>query len=258
MKSLLIAGGGKFGKKAIDYSKKLRYKTILIDKDPNCYASKQIQNKYESLDNLIKDFKELNQEKILFFNEDISIIYELIKNFHFEYIIPVIPIHLTSLIVKLCLNSLGLNIEPESKRINNPINKIETDLLLNYNKDTGLIYLSYAKIDEICPNDCPGPPNYCPTFKREKPITITNYVKKFFQTQKMIEISKRKKFANFLLESYQLMAGLGGLKGNELKEVVGKIQENKDSFISHKYEIRVATTCNCHGVISVLKSKLIQ
>ncbi|TFF93761.1 MAG: hypothetical protein EU543_02870 [Promethearchaeota archaeon] len=258
MKSLLIAGGGKFGKKAIDYAKKLKYRTILIDRDPNCYASNQIQKKYESLDNLTKDFKEFNEEKILFLNEDISIIYELIKNFHFEYIIPVVPIHLTSLIVKLCLNSLGVNLEPVSKRINYYIDKIEPELLLNYNKDAGLIYLSYAKIDEICPDDCPGPPNYCPNFKREKPITITNYVKKFFETQKMIEISKKKKFANFLLESYQLMAGLGGLKGNELKEVVEKIQKNKNSFISNKYEIRVATTCNCHGIISFLKSKLIQ
>ena len=51
-------------------------------------------------------------------------------------------------------------------------------------------------------------------------------------------------------ESYQLMPGLGGLKGNDIRDILKVLRDNMD-FLSHqKFDMVIATTCNCHGVIN--------
>lgn len=253
--NLLIAGGGKFGKRAINFAKKLNYNTILIDKDPNCYASSLISKKYNDLDSLLRDFHNENSTEIIFLNEDIGIIYDLLLNIKFEYIIPVVPIHLTALIIKLCFNSFNCSLTPNSSIIESYKKRIKPELYLHDNMESGVVYLSYAKKDEICPEDCPGPPNFCPTFEREKPITVINYVKELFNVKNNITISINENTAKFLIESYQLMAGLGGVKGNDIYELITSIQEKEEYFQSKLFDIVVATSCNCHGVISFFENK---
>lgn len=256
MKNLLIAGGGKFGKKAIEYANKLNYKTILIDKDPNCYASNLINKKYVDLMDLLRDFENFPAGEMIFFNADISTIYEILLNIEFDYIIPVIPIHLTALIVQLCFNSFKIKLEPNSNLVEIYEDIIKKELFLNSIEDSGLIYLSYAKQDEVCPDDCLGPPDDCPNFNRKKPITITRYLIKIFETSKTINISEKRKAGYFLIKSYQLIPGLGGMKGSEICKIISKIIKNRELFKKYGYNIIVSTSCNCHGVITFLKNKI--
>jgi len=253
MKKLLIAGGGKFGKKAIKYAKKLNYKTILIDKDPNCYASNLINKKYVNLMDLLRDFEDIPAGEMIFFNADISTIYEILLNIEFDYIIPVVPIHLTATIVQLCFNSFKIKLEANSKLVKIYKNIIKKELFLNSIEDSGLIYLSYAKQDEVCPDDCSGPLDYCPNFKRKKPITITEYLIELFETSKTINISEKRKVGYFLIKSYQLISGLGGMKGSDIDKIISKIIKNRELFKKFGCNIIVSTSCNCHGVITFLK-----
>ncbi|TXT60211.1 MAG: hypothetical protein BAJALOKI3v1_940012 [Promethearchaeota archaeon] len=252
--NLLIAGGGKFGKKAIEYAKKLNYRAILIDKNPNCFASTHTQTTFNNVDTLIKNFDNYNSGDMIFLNDNISSINKLLLNIQFEFIIPVVPIHLTAVIIKNYFNSFEIEMDLNFKSLEEITDKIDPKLLLDSIQDSATIYLSYAKRDEICPDNCSGPPNYCPNFDREKPITITNYLAEFFNVPEQIRLSKGKKRVFFLIKSYQLKAGLGGLKGEDISEVFKMIHDNSAYFKQDKYDIIISTSCNCHGVISFMKN----
>ncbi|MHA1488490.1 MAG: hypothetical protein ACTSRI_02410 [Promethearchaeota archaeon] len=256
MKRLIIAGGGKFGKNAVNFAKKNDYKTILIDNNPKCFASKHMNNKFESLKDLNLKIEEIKPGEIYFLIQDISIAYELITKFNPEYVIPVVPIHLIAMIIKTFLLANSINLNPNVNLTRNFIKKANKDLLLSYNVEEGVAYLSYAKYDEICPENCPGPPNYCPNFKRVKPITITEYFKKFYNVSSVIKIGIDKpcKIIN-INESYQLMPGLGGLRGKDIKNILGKLKNNLNLFLNQKCSFITATACNCHGVINFYKIK---
>ncbi len=127
-----------------------------------------------------------------------------------------------------------------------------------------MLFFSYAKEGEICPDGCPGPRDRCPTFGRKKPETITEY------TGKLVD-----KFPGWVFESHQMKPGIGGLKGEELKqnlleimEFVKKVQENKNGDKDrdksrteddggNKAEkigeraFFISTTCTCHGVLNL-------
>ncbi|MHA1527324.1 MAG: hypothetical protein ACTSQD_09845 [Promethearchaeota archaeon] len=50
------------------------------------------------------------------------------------------------------------------------------------------------------------------------------------------------------------MPGLGGLKGNDIRDILKVLRDNMD-FLSHqKFDMVIATTCNCHGVINFYKN----
>ncbi|MFX1453659.1 MAG: hypothetical protein ACFFCM_22705, partial [Promethearchaeota archaeon] len=74
MNSLIIAGGGKFGKKALDYAIEKSYKTILIDNNPHCFCSSYATQKFTNLNNFNKKIESIKQGQIFFLNYDISIL----------------------------------------------------------------------------------------------------------------------------------------------------------------------------------------
>jgi hypothetical protein len=251
---LLIAGGGKFGKKAIKFAKKNKYSAIIIDNNPNCLASKEIPQRFEDLAELIEYSNQHQKDEILFLESDISIINKILNEFKFSWFIPVVPIHLTALIVKNFMISNNIQLLSDNITCKVYSRKIKPDLLLTSPIQEGIVYLSYAKEDEVCPEDCPGPPNYCPTFKRVKPITITDYLKKIFEISGNFNLLKHKKKLIIIVHSYQLMPGLGGLKGLDIYSIYNLLKENLNYLKKSQLDLIVATSCNCHGVINFYKS----
>ena len=147
-----------------------------------------------------------------------------------------------------------MNLISDSKYTFNFIEEANSDLILSYNLDQGLVYLSYCKIDEICPDNCVGPENYCPNFKREKPITITKYFQNYYQLTNHFRFLEDKSLTVIIVgESYQLMGGLGGLKGEEIYNSLKKLEKLLDTSTNRNYKLIIATTCNCHGVINFYK-----
>ena len=252
-KFLLIIGGGKFGKKALDYAKKHKYTTFLIDIQPDCYCA-------QHADLLLDDIVELNIQDLIpgcsyFLNEDIEIIYNLISLLNPEYIIPVVPIHLMASLINSLLNEKSITLNPSNRLAESLILNGNQELILSHNATQGIVYLSHAKIDEICPDNCIGPLDYCPNFNRVKEITITQYLKDFYDSNEIIKIEKNTiNNVTIIIESKQLQAGLGGLKGREVKITLKELKRHLSLLSNQKCNIIIATTCNCHGVVTFYKN----
>ena len=94
MNYLIVAGGGKFGKKAIEFAKKKNYKTILIDKNPHCFCASYATQTFKNLNDFNLGIEKIKPGQFFFFNYDISILLDIVLKNNPEFIIPAIPIHL--------------------------------------------------------------------------------------------------------------------------------------------------------------------
>ena len=254
--TILIVGGGKFGIKAIEYSRENNETAIIIDKNPQCQAIKFVDKEFKNFDNFKRAIGDLNKYRTCFIQQNVEIINELFPLIKISHVIPVIPIHLMVYIITTFFSNYSINFIPEKEGFNKFVRMNNRDLILSSNIEKGIIYLSHAKQDEICPDDCFGPPNYCPHFKREKKITITHYLREFFDMDDYLKIEEDDELMiNIILESYQLKAGLGGLLASEVINILAILKE-KISIISQKTcKLIIGTTCNCHGVLNFLEKK---
>ncbi len=195
-----------------------------------------------------------------------------------EYVIPAVPCHAVSYmlpyLLKLPLESwehgspeeilsenqsksrpvTELFIRPEDKRLMAFFNKLAAsfpeDVIAGSYPDYGMLFFSYAREGEICPDGCPGPRDRCPTFGRKKPETVTEYAERLLRN-----------LPGWVFESHQMKPGIGGLKGTELRQNLLEILEFLRKFKDYRNEERfenlenrtffVATTCTCHGVLNL-------
>ena len=250
----LIYGGGKFGFNAIQKLKSKQKPILLVDQDPNCFiaqkyflAAASIKDVKKYLQNFIPDKNEDSKEIdiITFLVGDISTIADLIQNYPPYILIPSAPIHvmkdlgiyyLHSQISPLTIQS----IEPTIDLSNKP------DEMQYFSFNNSEKYLSYAGWDEICPDLCSAPESYCPFHKKNKPITVYEFLK------------------NNILDAYhlcfnseQLGAGLGGILGSEIKSFFLKLTQHVNKRIKNSpINVYISTSCNCHGVISKIEIKI--
>jgi len=127
---------------------------------------------------------------------------------------------------------------------------IPEDVIAGSYPEYGMLFFSYAREGEICPDGCPGPRDRCPTFGRNKPKTITEHAGELNNT-----------IPGWVFESHQMKPGIGGLKGVEFKrnileimEFVSTLQEERSLKKPEKPGERaffIATTCTCHGVLNL-------
>ncbi len=202
-----------------------------------------------------------------------------------EYIIPAVPCHAVAYMLADFLKFLDKelstdNFQEEKSPVKELFIRTEDSQLRSFFEDIaaafpedviagrypeqGMLFFSYAREGEICPDGCPGPRDHCPTFERKKPETITEY------TGKLVD-----KLPGWVFESYQMKPGIGGLKGEELKQnlleitkFVKKVKEtndgdkdkdksrNEDDGGNKAEKIKeraffIATTCTCHGVLNL-------
>jgi|GEM_PF-382684 len=232
------------------------------------------ENEREDKENKVEN----NEAEAYFYKMDLDNIPFLLSLGIPEYIIPAVPCHavayLLSDLLKLPLkpekeenteeilekSQMGdspvteLFIQPEDERLMSFFEKLAAsfpeDVIAGRYPEYGMLFLSYAREGEICPDGCPGPRDRCPTFGRKKPETITGYARKLLQH-----------LPGWVFESYQMKPGIGGLKGNEFKqnlleilEFLRFIEENRSEKRFENLESRtffVATTCTCHGVLNM-------
>lgn len=188
-----------------------------------------------------------------------------------EYIISAVPCHAVAFMLanlmefpdpeastkKIRRNSppvCELSIRPEDSTLMYFFKNIEAsfpeDIIAGSYPEQGMLFFSYAREGEICPDGCPGPREACPTFGRKKPKTITEYTRELRHT-----------ISGWVFESHQMKPGIGGLKGLELKknmleilEFIKRLQESKSEKKFERIENRIffiATTCTCHGVLNL-------
>lgn len=221
---------------------------------------------------------ENNEVEAYFYRMDLDSIHFLLSLGIPEYIIPAVPCHavayMLSDLLKFPQNSgkdentkevleksqkenspvTELFIRPEDERLMSFFEKLAVsfpyDVIAGRYPEYGMLFLSYAREGEICPDGCPGPRDRCPTFGRKKPETITEYTGKLLR-----------KLPGWVFESYQMKPGIGGFKGSEFKQNLLEILEFLKTFKENSSRNRfesledraffVATTCTCHGVLNL-------
>ncbi|MHA1338471.1 MAG: hypothetical protein ACTSRZ_00780 [Promethearchaeota archaeon] len=220
------------------------------------------------------EFK-LKNRIIFYFEQNINQLHEIIIK-HIqgipEFIVPAIPQHIFAVfvvnLIKEYLNNIKISNDLDGTNLASKI--LSKDVLLKSIPEEGTILLSYAKKNEICPENCFGPEFYCPVFKRKKPQTITEIA--FNLKSHPLIVSNG--ISGFILESHQLKGGLGSIDGYEIKQnllemlkiildldrgiintstklqktpIKSHIESKKPKIIMKK--MFLATTCNCHGVL---------
>jgi hypothetical protein len=260
----LVLGGGKIGSDFARYAKEKAFPFVVIidvDESANATDSSATVDRKELFD-LIKDFhkSKANSGNIYFHCMDVRKVPEILEAGIPEFIIPAVPTHA---VVNMAIDMLGsvssgnlisaVQIDENDEKMTAYFNEIlsflpENIVVFSSPKD-GAIMLSYAKMGEICPDNCMGPAEYCYNFKMEKPETITAYARKLLPSYK-----------GWVFESCQMKPGIGGIKGVDFKEYmlslmehVKSVSQNKDSCSIEDRIFFIATTCNCHGIMNLLE-----
>ncbi len=239
-KYYLILGAGKFGEVALSFVQSQEFPLILIiDKELTPTV-----DHFPKISNFANLLEMHSQKGTYFYQSDIDVISDSFHHGFPEYFIPAVPIHAVAHILNQIFQTLGLKVETtiHNEDWEKLLNTIPNDVLLSHNMENGLVLLSWAKEDEICPSNCPSPLDYCSPHDRKKPYTIT-------------EIAKNAKIdgiKNYIIESHQVNPGLGLIHGQELKSMILKCLRTiqKNIKINQKSCFMIATTCNCHGVIN--------
>ena len=251
--TILIVGGGKFGIKAIEYARECNQAAIVIDNNSHCQAINHVNRQFNNFNDFKRVIGELNKDEIWFIKQNVEEINDLLPLIDFSYIIPVIPIHLMVSIITTFFNIHSIDFIPERDYFDGFIRMSDKSLILSTNLEKGVIYLSYAKQNELCPDNCIGPPNFCPHFKREKKITITRYLRNYFKMNDYLEINENDEILiTVMLESYQLKPGLGGLLASEVIHILTILNEKLLVISQKPCKLIIGTTCNCHGVINFM------
>lgn len=260
----LVLGGGKIGSDFVSYAKKQSFPfVVIIDIDEAAEASNSsMAVEREKLFSLIKSYKESKgkENNAYFHCMDVRDIPLILEAGIPEYIIPAVPTHaLTNMTIDLLgsvysrplISDISIK-EKDEKQIayfHNIISELPEGIVVFSSPSDAVIMLSYAKMGEICPDNCMGPEKYCYNFNRGKPETITAYVRELLSTHK-----------GWVFESCQMKPGIGGIKGIDFKEHVLSIMEHVKDVNEKKYTCSVeeriffiATTCNCHGIMNLLE-----
>lgn len=260
----LVLGGGKIGSDFARYAKEQSFPfVVIIDIDENADASNSsIVVDRKELFRLIKTYRgsKENENNVYFHCMDVHDVPLILEAGIPQYIIPAVPTHavanmatdmLGSVYSRPLISYLAFeeNDEKQTACFYDVMSKLPEEIVVFNSPADGVIMFSYAKMGEICPDNCMGPEKYCYNFKREKPETITAYVKKLLSSHK-----------GWVFESCQMKPGIGGIKGIDFKEHMLSIMEHVKAVNGKTYMCSVedriffiATTCNCHGIMNFLQ-----
>jgi hypothetical protein len=280
----LVLGGGKIGDSFLRYAKRLRFPLVLvIDSDAHAPASLNsvVLDKREQVVEIIRsvaaadmnacraeegdagtgneDAKGPGDAGIYFYRMDVSDVFSLLVCGIPEFVIPAVPSHAAADVVEASMDlgkgglvrKLSINRDDEvmTAFFQGLVSAFPENVIAGTYPEHSAIFLSYAQPGEICPDNCPGQEDYCRTFSREKPRTITSYATEATLTH-----------PGQVFDSYQMKPGIGGIKGVHLKEnmisamrYVRSIMENPlEHPLLRERSFFIATTCNCHGILTLL------
>jgi hypothetical protein len=207
----LIIGCGHFGNRAAQQllKKKSHPKIIAVDKNREA----------------VKKFSHLPVETIV--DDGLSYLNQFLSGGQtVDYLIPSVPFHLAFEFILLRLRPFGARRAkvPSLSGLPNPeIGK------------TGDLYTSLA--DFLCPEDCPGPAQYCAVTRERRPNPLYKILGNL-----------KGPFKSKVIRSEQLGSGIRGFRPRVLLELLEDIQKRKGK--SHLFLMSTASLC--HGVTSAL------
>jgi len=213
MREFWIIGGGRFGLRAAETigGAGPGGDILIVEKDPR--RCRELEN---------RGFRVVEAEGVAFLKR------RLTKPIQRQWIVAAAPIHVAYEWVRANLSG-RTRIVPVAMPVE------ITGLLPNAVRgDDSQWYASNA--DFICPPDCSESGRICCFTGRERPRSMHAYIRQLHAPSVKI----------LVVRSYQLAAGVGGLRPRDLLRALSQIQSGKSLFL-------LATACKCHAVLNSFK-----
>ncbi|MCX8181884.1 MAG: hypothetical protein N3D12_02070 [Candidatus Methanomethyliaceae archaeon] len=225
----LVLGGGKFGSIALKAMMDKSRRVIVVDKDPNCHASRALRM-------VCSDPSKCGVSARLVVDDAVAYTINIIMGGNVpDIIVPAIPGNSMAMLFSRWLSKLGFLVEPDFEMLKSASVEIPKKIILINNKNAATLVLSYAK-DFICSPWCEEP-EVCPV-TNERILDPVHSI-----LAKMSFCSYNKVFRSKLVDK-----GVGVLDGKEVYSELFGLPKDLE-----KYALCVGTACNCHGIITFLR-----
>lgn len=235
-KLIVIAGGGKFGARAAITSKKLLARTILVDKIPDCKASRLADEKVEGVG--LERVLTVKPGNVTFFVCDaVEFLTNCLEAITPDYIVPAVPGNLTGLVVKRWLEKGGFDVKSDPKAMNRVLENVPKRLLLHLDKNSAVIITSYMPKGKLCKVPCDQPVDLCPTTGRAKIGSMHHILTRAVRNR--VTCSK-------IVYSHKLGPEVGCFGGTEFASFLSHIEQ-----LEIPYSLAIGTSCDCHGILNL-------
>jgi len=235
-KLVFVMGGGRFGKKALTYLKSKGAKVLVVDINPDCMASSEVDVLGVDLSVLVS----LRPGQAAFLVGDaVDLLTSLLETTIPDLIVTAIPSNAVAKIFEVWLAKRGIKLEPYNKIVPKVLENIPRSLVSFVDKNSGVIVVSYMPSNKRCRENCVPPKGICASTGRPKLTSMTKLLK--------FSVFKHTDFSGILC-SKQLTGGIGAINGKELHSILKRLD------VYHRpYTLSLGTACECHGILNLGK-----
>jgi hypothetical protein len=239
-KLVLIAGGGYFGTKAVIIAKDVHSKVVVVDNKIDCRASELVDKIITETDvHKISDMKA--GSAALFVCDAVEFIVRLMMITSPDYIVPAMHGHFAGKLVKKWLECEGLEVKSTSNVVENVLKEFPQRLILQCDKEMGVIITSYMSKGNLCKVPCDQPIDICPATGIAKMGPMHHILA--CATHDKVTLSK-------ILVGHTLWGRKGGevgyFQGSTLMSFLSDTKQLKTP-----YSLAVGTACDCHGILNL-------
>jgi len=235
-KLVFVMGGGKFGKKALRYLKDSGAKVLIVDINPTCKSSLEVDVLGEDLS--VLDSLRPEQAAFLVGNA-VDILVSLLETIIPDLVVTAIPGNVLAKVVEVWLAKRDIKLEPYTKVVPKVLANIPPSLVSSVDELSGVIVVSYMPSNMMCRENCLPPKGVCASTGKPKLGSVDKLLE--FSVFNNTDVSG-------ILYSKQLTGGLGAINGKELHSLLKRL----DDF--HKpYTLCIGTACDCHGILNLIK-----
>lgn len=230
---MVIAGGGHFGARAAKYAKESGARVAIVDLDPHCAAADYADRTLAAYEN---GALETGGSAVLFVQDAVGFLLDLLRLTTPDYIVPAVPGHLAGWAVERWLKSKGLCVSP-SGAVRRVASAMPQGTILYTDDESGVIVMSYMPQGLICRVPCQQPGDRCPT---------TGRVKAGPMHRLLSEAAKRNADLSRVFVSRLVGPEAGCFTGEELAFLISDL-----GHLSPPYTLAVGTSCECHGILNL-------
>ena len=230
---VVVAGGGHFGSKAAKYAKESGARVAIVDLDPHCAAAAFADS---ILGGYGKGALDTEGSAVLFVQDAVDFLLDLLRSTTPGYIVPAVPGHLAAWVVERWLKTKGLVVSP-SGMVSKVTSAMPQSTILFTDEAKGVVVTSYMPQGQLCRLPCMQPGDRCPTTGRAKLGPMHRFLS---------EAAAGNADITRVFVSRLVGPEAGCFRGEELASLLVDL-----GSATPPYTLAVGTSCECHGILNL-------
>jgi len=235
-KLVFIMGGGKFGANALRYLKDKGAKVLVVDLNPECLASSEVNFLADGLS--VCGSLEDGQAAFLVGNA-VTLLRIVLEKEAPDWVVTAIPGNAVAKVVSVWLGKRDIKLEPSRTAVPKVLGNIPASLVSFVDEDSGVIVASYMHSNMRCRENCMPPKDVCASTGRPKLVSMDRLLA--FSVYSHTDVSK-------IFCSRQLTGGIGAIEGKELSIFLKQLET-----VHKPCTLAIGTACDCHGILRLTK-----